>query len=101
MAATSEVLTTPGTLTPLAGGQMSLTVSSAAALTIPGGANVALIQALTQNVRWRDDGTAPTASVGLQLLAGDEMFYTGDLSAIQIIQEAATAEVNVLYYRSN
>ena len=101
MTATSEVLTTPGTLTPLSGGQMSLNVSSAATLTVPGSANVALIQALTQNVRWRDDGTAPTASVGMQLLAGDEMFYTGDLAAIQIIQETTTAEVNVLYYRSD
>ncbi len=101
MNATSEVLTTPGTLSPVAGGQFSLTVSSAAGLTVPGGANVALIQALTQNVRWRDDGTNPTNSVGIQLLAGDEMFYTGNLTAIKIIEETATAEVNVLYYESN
>lgn len=97
----SEVLTRPNPLAPLSGGEMSLAVSSAAGLTPPGGANVALIQALTQNVRWRDDGTNPTSGVGIRLLAGDEMFYTGNLAAIKIIQETSTAEVNVLYYRSD
>jgi hypothetical protein len=67
--------------------------------TLPSDATVALIQALTQNVRWRDDGTAPTASKGMQLAAGDQFWYTGDLSTIRFIEEAATAELNVTVYK--
>lgn len=81
-------------------GYIQLTsLSSASRLnSIPVGARVAILQAVTQNVRWRDDGTAPTDSVGMQLAAGRDMFYTGDLQAIQFIEEAASAEVNVNYY---
>lgn len=73
-------------------------LSAAASLTPPAGADFALIQAVTQNVRWRDDGTAPTATVGMQLAAGDTLAYDGDLSTFQAIEEAASAELNVVYY---
>lgn len=81
-------------------GYIQLTsLGSASRLTgIPAGARVALIQAVTQNVRWRDDGTAPTNGIGMQLAAGRDMLYTGDLQAIQFIEEAASAELNVTYY---
>lgn len=81
------------------GYQQITTLSSAASLTVPSGADFALVQALTQNVRWRDDGTAPTATVGQRLAAGSTLEYDGDLSAIQLIEEAASAEVNVTYYQ--
>lgn len=74
-------------------------VSAAVSLTVPAGADFALIQALAANVRWRDDGTAPTATVGVQLAAGSTLAYDGDLSAIQLIEESAGAEVNVAYYQ--
>ena len=61
---------------------------------------VALIQAEDQNVRWRDDGTDPTASVGMLLEAGKDMLYTGDLGAIKFIEEAASAKLNVSYYEA-
>lgn len=68
---------------------------------IPSGARFAIIQAESQNVRWRDgtSGTAPTASVGMQLQAGSDMFYNGQLSLLRFIEEAASAKVNVAYYR--
>lgn len=76
--------------------------SSATSLTIPAErTTVARIQALAQNIRWRDDGTAPTATVGMQLAAGDELWYDGDLTAFQFIEESAGAEVNVSYYDSS
>ncbi|MHC4988082.1 MAG: hypothetical protein ACYTFX_06250 [Planctomycetota bacterium] len=88
----------PGKLRPLGYGQ-DTTVSAASALpSIPAGARLALIQALTQNVRWRDDGTDPTAAIGYQLAAGSELAYTGNLDAIKFIEEAASAEINVCYY---
>ena len=63
-----------------------------------GSPTLALIQALTQNVRWRDDGTSPTSTVGMQLAAGDQFLYTGDLSTIEFIEESATAELNVTLF---
>lgn len=60
---------------------------------------VALVQALDQNVRWRDDGIDPTSSVGMRLHAGETMFYTGDLRKIKFIEEAASAELNIVAYQ--
>lgn len=75
-------------------------LSAAAALTVPAGATYALIQAETQNVRWRDDGTAPTASVGMILVAGADAFgfIQPQLAAMQFIQTTATAKLNVSFY---
>ena len=62
------------------------------------GATYAVIQAETQDVRWRDDGTAPTTSVGMLLSAGQQIAYYGDLSAIKFIEVTASAKLNVSYY---
>lgn len=80
------------------GFQQITSLSSATGLTVPMGALIALIQAETQSIRWRDDGTNPTASVGMLLSAGNTLAYTGDLSQIKIIQTTASASVNVSYY---
>ena len=60
--------------------------------------SLALITPLTQNVRWRDDGVAPTASVGMPLLAGVTLQYDGDMTRIRFIETTASAELNVSYY---
>ena len=81
------------------GYRQQTTLSAAIGLEgVPQGARAALIQAVTQNVRWRDDGTDPTDSIGMQLAAGRDMLYTGDLAKIKFIEEAASAELNVAYY---
>jgi hypothetical protein len=60
----------------------------------------AIVKALTQNVAWRDDGVAPTATVGMIIQTTDPLFeYYGDLAAIQFIQVTASATLNVSYYR--
>lgn len=60
---------------------------------------LALLQAETQNVRWRDDGTAPTAAIGMILIAGADPYpYDGDLTKIRFIEVAATAKLNVSFY---
>jgi len=61
-------------------------------------ANFALITPDTNGVRWRDDGTAPTSSVGMPLAAGVTLQYDGDLSKIQFIESTASAVLNVSYY---
>ncbi len=63
-----------------------------------GGGRVALIQVLNQHVRWRDDGTNPTTTVGMRIHAGETIFYVGNLRKIKFIEEAAGAEVNIAMY---
>lgn len=84
--------------TPL-GYQQITSLSSATALTVPSGASIAVLQAETQNVRIRDDGTNPTASVGMIISTTAEPFvYRGDLGRIKAIQVSASAKLNISYY---
>lgn len=93
-------------ITTCMGYQQLGTLSSATGLTVPTQtpngsstkANFALIVAETQNVRWRDDGVDPTASVGMLLVAGTPLQYDGDLSKIKFIETTASAKLNVSYY---
>lgn len=90
----------PYAATAVAGGQMGLAITTATALTVPATATFALIQVEGTNVRWRDDGTNPTASVGFLMYAGSTpQIFSGDLAAVKFIQTAATATINALYYK--
>ena len=88
------------------GYQQITSLSSAQNLTVPlldkTGLNqkptFALITPETQAVRWRDDGTAPTATVGMPLAAGVTLQYDGDLKKIQFIEQTASAKLNISYY---
>lgn len=86
------------TTTNCLGYQQITSLSASAALTVPAGATMALIVAETQAVRWRDDGTAPTASVGMPLGTGVSLSYDGDLKAIRFIEQTASAKLNISYY---
>jgi hypothetical protein len=79
------------------------TTSSAQSLTaggIPRGATLAYIQAESKNLRYRDDGAAPTTGIGVQIAAGASILYAGTMSALRFIEESATAKINILFYRS-
>ena len=86
--------------------QQITSLSSATGLTVPqtdlnGLAckpTLAIITAETQAVRWRDDETAPTASVGMPLAAGATLQYDGDLTKIRFIEQTASAKLNISYY---
>ena len=80
------------------GYQQITSLSSATGLTPPQGATLALIVPESQNVRWRDDGTDPTASVGMPVFVGASLSYDGDLNKIKFIEETASAKLNVSYY---
>lgn len=84
---------------PLGYQQMTSLASATALPSIPTAAQEALIICTGQSVEWRDDGTAPTATIGMPLAVNTTLVYTGQLSAFQIIQTAATATCNVSYYR--
>jgi hypothetical protein len=85
----------------LKGYQQITSLSSAQSLTVPDGTAYALITPETQAVRFRDDGTAPTATVGMPLSVGATLKYTGGysgLKALQFIEQTASAKLNIYYF---
>jgi hypothetical protein len=68
------------------------------------GANAALLEADTANIRFRDDGGAPTAAIGVFLVGTatnnvqNQVFYTGTLSAIQFILSTGTPTLHIAFY---
>lgn len=67
---------------------------------IPVNTVMCLISVEGAAVRWRDDGTPPTATVGMPLAVGQEFQYTvTDFTLIQFIQQAAGAILNVSFYK--
>jgi hypothetical protein len=78
------------------------TASSASSTSggIPPGATSALLQAETADVRFRDDGGAPTAGVGAIVVHGTPpIFYTGTLKNLQFIALSGSPLLDVLFYR--
>lgn len=76
-------------------------LSSAVGLTVPVGSTFALITVSGQAVRFRDDGTDPTDSVGVVMpVDARPLEYSGNLNAIKFIETAASATLDVLYYRN-
>lgn len=63
---------------------------------IPRGCETLLIVPEAQAIRWRSDGTAPTATVGYPLAVGAELRYTmAQLTQLRVIAQTAGAIVNV------
>jgi hypothetical protein len=83
--------------TPIGYQQIS-TLTAAVGLTAPRGARGAIITVETQGVRWRDDGTNPTAAIGMPVAAGTTFEYNGDVTKIKFIEQAASAKLNVAYF---
>ena len=84
--------------TPL-GYEQITSLSAGASLTVPERATRARISCEAQAVRWRDDGTSPTPSVGMHLAVDTDLWYVGDLGVVEFIEETASAKLNVSYYR--
>lgn len=80
------------------GYQQITSLSAAAALTVPSGATMAVITPESQSVRWRDDGTNPTSTVGMPISILTVLSYDGDLKRIRFIEQAASAKLNISYY---
>lgn len=82
------------------GYQQITSLAAVQTLAVPSGATAALIMSEIASVRYRDDGTKPTATVGMLLNAGGSpLLYAGNLAAIAFIQVSAAAILNVLYYK--
>jgi hypothetical protein len=84
------------------------TLASATSLTVPANATFALINVEgtpgTDEVRYRDDGTKPTSSVGTLLNGSGSsgwppFLYAGDLTAIEFIAANGSPKLNISFYR--
>lgn len=63
---------------------------------IPFGTETILIIPEAQAIRWRSDGTNPTAAVGYPLAVGGELRYTmAQIPKLRIIAQVAGAIVNI------
>lgn len=81
--------------------------STAQSLTVVKQATHALISVATNSCRWRADGTAPTASIGILVASGGTIDFTdgasdfaGILSKFQIIPTTSTATIDIAYFRN-
>lgn len=74
-------------------------ITSATLVTVISGANALLINPEVQNIRFRDDGTAPTTGIGILVTAGSIYEYTGNIGALQIIGAAGGAICNLSQYK--
>lgn len=67
--------------------------------TIPAGSESIVLQCETQDTRYRDDGTDPTATVGMLLKVGTFYEFTvGQIARMKFIESAASAKLNISYY---
>lgn len=64
-----------------------------------GQADAAVVDCETQSVRWRQDGTNPSATVGMILPVNTDKLFVGDLDRVKFIESAASAKLNVTYYK--
>jgi hypothetical protein len=74
-------------------------LATSTALVVPAtGVSRVLLKTEGQAARWRDDGVAPTATDGMLLDVGDELWYTGQVRALRFIEVAASAIVHASFY---
>lgn len=95
----NNITSIPGHLEVISYAQIT-SLNTATGLTVPDKATHAFLQPEAQNVRWRDDGNNPTASVGMILVANDTFIYTGNFGAIKFIEVSASAKLNVTFYKN-
>ena len=81
-------------------GYQAIAPTGATSLTVPNGATHCLIRTEVQDVRFTDDGTTPSLTVGMVIMIEDPpLWYAGDLHALQFFNDTAGALVKILYYK--
>ncbi len=80
------------------GHQHVTSLSTVKTLTVPDGVTFALIQPSTQGVWLTADGTVPSSSNGFPLAAGTVLKYTANPKLLNMIEQTASAVVDVWYF---
>jgi len=87
------------------GSPVSLVTASCSTGSVPAGATIAEICVETQTIRYRDDGVAPTTTIGMPVAPGSSTFPSCfsysiiPLSAMQLIAVSGSPVVDVSFYR--
>lgn len=91
----------PATYQSAGDGEYNVAVDDATAvsLTVPPGAKYAQINVNGTDMRYRDDGTDPTATVGMPVAQGAGWFYSGPLSDLTFIAQSGSGTLDVSYYK--
>src|SRR6267142_329501 len=74
------------------------TLVSTCAGGIPARTGWAIICVETAAIRWRDDGTAPTTSVGMPIAVGGCFNYSGTFATLRVIAQTGSPVVNISFY---
>ncbi len=83
-------------------GYTQQSISGLYALVLPVGVSAAIIGIEGNAIRFRDDGTPPTASVGQPIPAGSSLTYAANPASSQtlyIIPQTGTAVLNISLYK--
>jgi hypothetical protein len=101
--AQTAVLSYPPPVRPLGYCQLSVGASAVALTTctggIPAGTVLVNLTVSTANLRYRDDGTNPTATVGIPILQGQNVPYSGNNpAALVFIAQSGTAAIDIGFY---
>ncbi len=80
------------------GHQHVTSLSTTKTLTVPDNTVFCLIQATTQGVWLTADGTTPSSTNGFPLVAGGTLKYTADPKLLKIIEQTASAVIDVWYF---
>lgn len=109
--AQTPVVATSGPYTPLGycqitslGSAVALVAASCSSGTVPTGASIAEICVEVAAVRYRDDGTAPTATIGMPVVPSSTSpscfaYAIKPLSAMNLIAVTGSPIVNVNFYK--
>ena len=81
--------------------QMALAVGTNTTLAVPAGATLAEICVETAAVRYRDDGTAATSSLGIPVASGTCFQYSGPLASLSFTAQSGSPTIDVSYYKAN
>lgn len=78
--------------------QFALAVTTNTTLTVPANATIAQISVETASVRYTDDGTSASTTIGHVLQAGDSFPCSGPLAALKFTAVSGSPTLNVSYY---
>lgn len=81
--------------------QMGLAVGANTTLSVPTGATLAEICVEGASVRYRDDGAAASASLGIPVGAGTCFPYSGPLAVLSFSAQSGSPTIDVSYYKAN
>jgi hypothetical protein len=81
--------------------QMALAVGVNTTLTVPSGATLAEICVEGASVRYRDDGSPATSSLGVPVSPGVCFPYSGPLANLSFSAQSGSPTIDVSYYKAN